>query len=278
MRFSRAFSVESKGIFFMNRFQDLQLPPSLSKALQAMSLLKPTPVQAQSIPPALARQDVIGIAPAETGKTAAYCIPIAVRLSKCPGRSALILVPTHELALKIEKFWKSFTQLSKELTSTLLTSGTAMSQQVTNLRLAPRLIVATPDQLVEHLSRGTISVSKTEILVLNEADRMLELGFAPQLTQILRFVPKVRQTLLFSATWPKSIDLLASKYMKDPARVILSQESEPLAKTKPATSAAPARLLKKSATKLNKSSASIKPALLAKSSLPQFRSGLTERG
>ena len=218
----------------MNSFQDLQLPPSIGKALQAMAFDKPTPIQAQAIPTALMRRDLIACAQTGTGKTAAFCIPILVRLLKSPDRTALILIPTRELARQIEEFWKKLTKFNPEIGSATLIGGVPMKPQVRALNRQARVIIATPGRLVDHLSRGTMSLSRTEILVLDEADRMLDMGFAPQLAQVLRYLPKARQTLMFSATMPTGIEHLASKYLKDPARVTigtLSQAAPKVAQT-----------------------------------------------
>ena len=214
----------------MKTFQELQLPAFLAEALRALAFEKPTPIQEQAIPVALNRRDVIGCAQTGTGKTAAFCIPIIVRLLKTPGRTALILVPTRELARQVEEVWKNLTRFTQGFKSTFLIGGMSMQTQVRSLRSQPRLIVATPGRLIDHLNRGSISISQTEILVLDEADRMLDMGFTPQLTQILRYLPKVRQTLLFSATWSSTMDQLAAKYLKDPVRITAGSASTPVEK------------------------------------------------
>jgi superfamily II DNA/RNA helicase len=209
----------------MNSFNDLKLPAPISKALEKMGFETPTPIQAQAIPPGLLRRDLIGCAQTGTGKTAAFCIPIAARLSQCADKTALILAPTRELAAQIEEVWKSLTMFLPDLRSTTIIGGVAMRPQVASLRRGSRVLIATPGRLVDHLNRGYVSLSKTEILVLDEADRMLDMGFAPQLAQILRFLPKTRQTLLFSATMPHEIDRLTEKYLKDPVRVTVGKNS-----------------------------------------------------
>jgi superfamily II DNA/RNA helicase len=210
----------------MKNFQELQLPLPLDRALQALAFVTPTPIQAQAIPVALSRQDLIACAQTGTGKTAAFCIPLAVRLLRAPGKAALVLAPTRELALQIEAFWKDLTRFAPELKCVSLIGGLAMQNQIKGLRGGARLVVATPGRLVDHLSRGTISLSKMEMLVLDEADRMLDMGFAPQLTQILRFLPKARQTLMFSATLPPDIDRLSSKYLKSPVQISASVNNQ----------------------------------------------------
>ena len=210
----------------MSTFQDFKLAPPIGKALQAMAYETPTPIQIQAIPAALSRRDVIACAQTGTGKTAAFCIPILVRLLHAPGKTALILVPTRELALQIEGVWNQLSRFSPGMTCTSLIGGKAMQPQIRALEKDPRVIIATPGRLIDHLGQGTLSISRTEILVLDEADRMLDMGFEPQLNQILRFLPKTRQTLLFSATLPANIEQLSNKYLKDPVRISVGAVSQ----------------------------------------------------
>ncbi len=203
----------------MQNFDELRLPELVAQAVRSLGFTRPTPIQAQAIPAALTRRDLIGCAQTGTGKTAAFSIPILLRLMKTQDRTALVLVPTRELALQIEKFWVALTKNIKDMPVACLIGGASMKPQLRALDASPRLIVATPGRLLDHVQRGSLTLSRTEILVLDEADRMLDLGFAPQLNQILRYLPKTRQTLLFSATLPESIEPLLAKYMKDPIRV-----------------------------------------------------------
>ncbi|MBI3555129.1 MAG: DEAD/DEAH box helicase [Deltaproteobacteria bacterium] len=212
----------------MSNFKDLILPPQLESAVAAMGYQTPTPIQAQAIPVALTNRDIIGCAQTGTGKTAAFCIPMIARLLKTPRRNSLILVPTRELAVQIEEVLVKLTKSCKEMETVLIIGGVAMSPQVKVLWKKPRIVVATPGRLLDHLRRGNISLSTTEVLVLDEADRMLDMGFAPQLNEILRFLPKSRQTMLFSATLPPDILKLAAKYLKDPVRVTVGPVSEPI--------------------------------------------------
>jgi superfamily II DNA/RNA helicase len=195
-----------------------------------MGFEHPTPIQEQSIPVALEGHDLIGCAQTGTGKTAAFGIPIIERLTRIPAKSALILAPTRELATQIWGVLTKLTAHSPELKSALLIGGVAMQPQVRALQRKPRIIVATPGRLVDHLQQRTVSFSALEVLVLDEADRMLDMGFAPQLAQILKHLPKQRQTLLFSATLPPNILQLAQKFLKDPVRVTVGQVSQPAQK------------------------------------------------
>jgi ATP-dependent RNA helicase DeaD len=211
-------------------FGNFNLPGSLCQAILAMNYHRPTPIQAKTIPVALLNRDLIGCAQTGTGKTAAFCIPLIAKLQRVPRKMALILVPTREIAAQITEVLKNLTKNASDLQPTLLIGGMSMQPQVRALTKKPRILVATPGRLVDHLRRGTVSLIYAEILVLDEADRMLDMGFAPQLNEILRFLPKARQTLLFSATMPPDILKLAGKYLKDPVHIATQQLSKPPAK------------------------------------------------
>jgi superfamily II DNA/RNA helicase len=206
-------------------FSQLKLPKNVEQAIQALGFTKPTPIQAGAIPVALTKKDLIGVAQTGTGKTAAFSIPMLVTLSESPGKTALILVPTRELALQIDEFWKGLTKFSPNMHSVILIGGVAMSPQVRGLQRKPRVIIATPGRLCDHLQRRTMDLKTTEILVLDEADRMLDMGFAPQLNTIVRQLPAARQTLFFTATWSSEMDGLAKKYLRNPERVTIGAVS-----------------------------------------------------
>ncbi len=202
----------------MDTFSQFKLPSSVEKALAAIQFNTPTPIQAQAIPIALTGQDLVGCAQTGTGKTAAFCIPILTRLLASPKKCALVLVPTRELAVQIDAFWRDLTKSIPQMRSAVIIGGASMQPQIRALRAQPRFIVATPGRLVDHLNRRTVQLAGVEALVLDEADRMLDMGFAPQLGEILKHLPKQRQTLLFSATWAPELDRLAKKYLHNPAR------------------------------------------------------------
>jgi ATP-dependent RNA helicase DeaD len=214
----------------MNHFNELDLPQALTAALTAMNFETPTPIQAKAIPVALAHRDLIGCAQTGTGKTAAFCIPVIARLLKVPNKTALILVPTRELATQVAEVLQALTLHSPDIHGALLIGGMPMTPQIRALQRKPRIVVATPGRLVDHLRRGNVSVSSAEILVLDEADRMLDMGFAPQLAEILRFLPKTRQTLFFSATMPLDIEKLSARFLKDPVRITIGEASQPVEK------------------------------------------------
>ena len=186
----------------------------------------PTPIQSQAIPLVLTQRDLIGVAQTGTGKTAAYCIPTLERLLISPGKIGLVLVPTRELVQQIELFWRKLTQFVPDMRCVTLFGGAPMPAQIRGLSNRPRLIIATPGRLIDHMARRTVDLGRTEILILDEADRMLDLGFAPQLSQIQKALPIERQTLCFTATWAPAVDRLASQYLRDPERVTVGEVSQ----------------------------------------------------
>lgn len=193
-----------------------------------MQFQVPTPIQVQAIPHALAGKDIIGCAQTGTGKTAAFCVPILNRLLNSPEKTALILVPTRELAIQVNTFWHKLTlQLSQaqKLQSTVIIGGAANSGQARALARRPRVIVATPGRLADHLRANAVKLFDVGVLVLDEADRMLDMGFAPQLAQILRHLPRERQTLFFTATWEQKLEPLSKKYLRNPVRVSVGEIS-----------------------------------------------------
>ena len=204
-------------------FHALGLSGALLQDLATAGFTAPTPIQAQAIPPALTGRDVIGCAQTGTGKTAAFVIPIVERLAALPKGQprALILTPTRELALQtlttIEKLGRS-----RRVSATVIVGGADMQAQVRGLRQLPEILVATPGRLLDHMWNGTILLSSITMLVLDEADRMLDMGFAPQINQILDALPEERQTLLFSATLPADLARLVQASVNNPVRVMVA--------------------------------------------------------
>jgi len=200
-------------------FYGLGLAPKLLEAIERLKFHEPTPIQRQSIPIALEGKDVIGIAQTGTGKTLAFGLPMLQRLAQVKGRG-LIIVPTRELAQQVDEAIRQVgTHLG--LRTAVLIGGENIGRQHQALARKPHIIVVTPGRLLDHLEQGTIKLNDIKILVLDEADRMLDMGFAPQLNRILRAVPPVRerQTMLFSATMPNEIVRIASHHMALPVRV-----------------------------------------------------------
>jgi ATP-dependent RNA helicase RhlE len=199
-------------------FRDLKLSEKSLQALARAGFEQPTPIQAQAIPPALAGRDVIGTAATGTGKTAAFLLPIIERLAGKPGTRALVLAPTRELAIQIGEELERFGK-ARHVRGAVVIGGVGMGQQAQAFRDGREVIVATPGRLVDHLQGGTARLDRVEVLVLDEADRMLDMGFRPQLTRILQRLPRPRQTLLFSATMGAEVAEFAASHLTDPVRV-----------------------------------------------------------
>lgn len=204
-------------------FQDLGLSPVLLRAIETQGFTSPTPIQTAAIPPILDGQDVMASAPTGTGKTAAFALPILQRLftdkqrhSKRPR--ALILTPTRELAAQVHANVRDCGK-GLPMHSTTIFGGVSMHGQLKALRRGVDLIVATPGRLLDHLQQGTVNLGGVEILVLDEADRMLDMGFRPALQKLVAALPKQRQTLLFSATFAGPIKTLAAQFLNDPKKI-----------------------------------------------------------
>jgi len=182
-----------------------------------MKFTVPTPIQHKVIPIAIEDKDIIGVAQTGTGKTLAFTIPIIQRLSQRKGY-ALILAPTRELAIQVNEAFQNIASPFGIRTAVII-GGASMHLQLKALRKNPRVLVATPGRLVDHMERRTVLLADVNVLVLDEADRMLDMGFLPQIERILKFVPRNRQTMLFSATIPGEIVRMAAAHMKLPIHV-----------------------------------------------------------
>jgi ATP-dependent RNA helicase RhlE len=203
-------------------FATLKLSPEALHALSRAGFEHPTPIQSRAIPPALDGRDVVGTAETGTGKTAAFLLPIVDRLAGKAGTRALVLAPTRELALQIGEELARFGG-GRRVRGAVVIGGVGMGAQTEALRRRPEVVVATPGRLVDHLQQGTARLDGIEILVLDEADRMLDMGFKPQLDRILARVPHRRQTLLFSATMGGEVAEFARAHLVDPVRVEVSR-------------------------------------------------------
>jgi ATP-dependent RNA helicase RhlE len=199
-------------------FSTLGLSPTSQQALAQAGLTQPTPIQVQAIPPALSGQDLIGCAPTGTGKTLAFLVPTIERLTANPQARALVLTPTRELANQIAEQFRRFAQGTR-LRCTVVIGGVPGEPQIRALASRPELVVATPGRLIDHLEAGVLRLDTIRILVLDEADRMLDMGFAPQLRRILAKLPKERQTMLFSATMAGEVAAFARSSLQSPVRV-----------------------------------------------------------
>jgi ATP-dependent RNA helicase RhlE len=198
-------------------FHGLGIAPGLLKRIKTLGFEHPTPIQYKAIPIATSGEDVVGIAQTGSGKTLAFSIPMLQHIV-ATGDMGLVLLPTRELAVQVEETIKKIGSQSS-LRTALIIGGTNPQAQIKQLRKKPHIIIATPGRLIDHISQKHVSLKSVGILILDEADRMLDMGFAPQLKRILETVPDDRQTMLFSATMPDQIALMARQYMKKPLRV-----------------------------------------------------------
>jgi superfamily II DNA/RNA helicase len=201
----------------MSTFADLGLKPSLLAVLEKLKFTIPTPIQAQAIPIAVEGKDVIGIAQTGTGKTFAFSLPMIQRLAE-NKKQGLVILPTRELAIQVEEAIRQIGHTFGIRTAVII-GGASMYHQTQSLKRGPHVIIGTPGRINDHLEHKTIQLGNVGVLVLDEADRMLDMGFAPQIKAILQHVPKERQTLLFSATMPPEIVTIATKYMNTPVRI-----------------------------------------------------------
>lgn len=198
-------------------FHGLGIAPGLLVVLEKLEYVEPTPIQHQTISLAIAGKDVVGIAQTGTGKTLAFGLPMIQRLAQMRGRG-LVLLPTRELAIQVEEELHKIGRDSGLKTAVLI-GGASIQTQLKDLKRNPHIIIATPGRLLDHLNQKNINLSDIKIFVLDEADRMLDMGFQPQVNRIFHAVPKDRQTMLFSATLPPEIMSIASANMKLPIRI-----------------------------------------------------------
>lgn len=214
-------------------FADFGLAPEILKALAAQAYLHPTPIQAQAIPIVLQGRDVMGAAQTGTGKTAGFSLPIIQLLlahansSMSPARHpvrALILTPTRELAIQVAENVKAYSQFTP-LRSTVVFGGMDMQPQAVILRGGVEIVIATPGRLLDHIQQKTVSLAQTQLLVMDEADRMLDMGFLPDLQRIINLLPKQRQNLMFSATFSPEIKKLAASFLNDPITIEVARSN-----------------------------------------------------
>ncbi|XP_031486884.2 ATP-dependent RNA helicase DBP2-like [Nymphaea colorata] len=214
-------------------FADMCLNPSIMKDVAFHDYTRPTPIQAQAMPIALSGRDLLGCAETGSGKTAAFAIPMIQHcLAQSPirqgdGPLALVLAPTRELAQQIEKEVKAFSRSLDSFRTAIVVGGTNISEQRSELRAGVHIVVATPGRFIDHLQQGNSCLSRISFVVLDEADRMLDMGFEPQIKEIMQNLPKKHQTLLFSATMPVEIESLAQEYLNKPVQVKVGKVSSP---------------------------------------------------
>jgi ATP-dependent RNA helicase RhlE len=206
-------------------FGDLGLLPELVSAVEDAGYTTPTPIQARAIPIALRGRDLIGLAQTGTGKTASFTLPMVQRLHEGPRRTrALVLTPTRELCMQVEESVRKYAKHS-QIDVIAVFGGVPYEPQEKALRGGVDVVVATPGRLIDHLEKQNVVFDELEMLVLDEADRMLDMGFAPQLSKIVQQIHPYRQTLLFSATMPPEVEALARKYLRQPIVVQVGRRS-----------------------------------------------------
>src|SRR6476660_3970410 len=208
-------------------FSQLGLAPAQVRSCESLGYTEPTPIQEQGIPVVLSGQDLIGCAVTGTGKTAAFLLPLIQKMTEKarPGVRVLVLAPTRELAMQIQQNYGELNRVKANRGVTVI-GGANMRTQISDLRRGAAIVIATPGRLLDLAERGAINLSTVEVLVLDEADRMLDMGFLPAIRRILAMVPAKRQTLLFSATMSSDIEKLARTTMKDPKLIEVSPRGQ----------------------------------------------------
>jgi ATP-dependent RNA helicase RhlE len=200
-------------------FNNLGIAPGLLAVLEKLGFETPTPIQRQAIPHGIVGKDVVGVAQTGTGKTLAFSIPLLQRLAESGGgKQGLVLLPTRELALQVAEEIGALGKIAGVRVAVLI-GGAPMNPQLRSLKAKPHVVVATPGRLIDHMDQGTFSLARVGVVILDEADRMLDMGFWPQIRKIVEKLPLERQTMLFSATLSREIMELATKHMKLPTRI-----------------------------------------------------------
>jgi len=198
-------------------FDGLGIAPKIIEVLDRLKFTSPTPIQHKAIPVAIEGTDIIGVAQTGTGKTLAFAIPVVQRLARNMGK-CLVIVPTRELAIQVDETFRKIAPLFG-INTVVIIGGVPMQSQLKALKKKPRVIISTPGRLVDHLNQKTLRLDDVEVLILDEADRMLDMGFKPDIERILKAVPKKRQTMLFSATIPGAIVSIGTTHMKLPVHI-----------------------------------------------------------
>lgn len=212
----------------MENFDTFGLPEYLMDALAYMKFSTPTPIQVEAIPVALAGKDILASAQTGTGKTGAFGIPLIAKMLNSDHGSALVMTPTRELAVQVMAMLEQLLGADSGIHTALLIGGEPMPKQFSQLRARPRVIVGTPGRINDHLKRRTLRLNDTNFLVLDETDRMLDMGFGIQIDEIVKYLPTPRQTLMFSATLPSNIVKMSEKYLSDPVRITVGSNNTPM--------------------------------------------------
>ncbi|RTL04324.1 DEAD/DEAH box helicase [Candidatus Dependentiae bacterium] len=215
----------------MSQFSSFGLAPHLLAALERASIVTPTQVQSEAIAPACQGRDILATAQTGTGKTFAYLLPLLTHIHTDRSRMGLVLVPTRELAIQVRS---SIDQLCGRgsMRIGLLIGGEPIFKQIQSLKNKPQIIIGTPGRILDHLDRGTLVLQHCSFFVLDEVDRMLDMGFSQQLSAVHQHLPESVQTLMFSATMPKIIAVLAEKYLKNPHRITIGSVTQPVVNVK----------------------------------------------
>ena len=216
-------------------FNELPIDNKLKNSIKFADFKTPTPIQSKSIPVSLMGKDILGTAQTGTGKTLAFTIPMINKLILDKNAMALIICPTRELASQVMQTVLKLNVREIGIGNALLIGGEGMQKQLKKLKKRARIIVGTPGRINDHLKRQSLNLSKVSYLVLDETDRMLDMGFTPQIELILKFIPKQHQTLLFSATLPNNILRISEKYLNNPERIAVGSLSTPIDKIKQET-------------------------------------------
>ena len=210
----------------MDNFLNLGISKEILFNLKSLNLVKPTPVQQRAIVPGFEGKDILAIANTGTGKTAAFGIPIIQRLNQNKSLSSLILSPTRELSIQIGKHLRELMGKNINIKSAVVIGGDSMKKQIELIKKKPRIIIGTPGRIYDHINRKTLNLKSINILVLDETDRMLDLGFIQQIQKIINFLPSKKQTLLFSATLPKNIRNISTKYLFNPVNISVEKKEK----------------------------------------------------
>ena len=212
----------------MIKFSDLNLNPKVLKAIDEAGYETPTPIQAGAIPPALEGRDVLGIAQTGTGKTASFTLPMITLLGKGRARArmprSLVLAPTRELAAQVAENFDTYAKGSR-LKKALLIGGVSFKEQDMLIDRGVDVLIATPGRLIDHFERGKLLLTGVEIMVVDEADRMLDMGFIPDIERIFEMTPFTRQTLFFSATMAPEIERITNKFLSNPEKIEVERQN-----------------------------------------------------
>ena len=207
----------------MMTFNDFALPEALQHKLDALGFDKPTPVQERAIPAAIEQRDILGSAQTGTGKTAAFAIPLLTNIMNHADVYGIIVTPTRELALQVDEQIRAFLSAKSKIRSVVLIGGASIDRQIQALAKRPKIIVGTPGRIIDHLERKSLDLAGFNYVVLDETDRMLDMGFSAPIAEIFSHVAEERQTLLFSATLPKNIQKVSAQYLQNPVRIEMGQ-------------------------------------------------------